>query len=134
MQWVLGLALLVMSGPVLAGGWACTSTLSLEDEQLGISDISFKLNFTRSGRFSASMQREPSRTNTLLSWLWMGQWTRTDDQVAMIGTATTTYLLPSGYQKNEVRAHSTVFEDDILMLSMTFENRPVLVRCLHERL
>lgn len=115
------LCALGLAAPVQAAEWFCDSALAPGPAIQ--SDYAFRLVFADSGAFQAEGRRADR------GFGWQGQFTRVDDQVAMIGSLT-------GHTgAREVRAVSELFEDTVLILSLQdgATAAPVMVRCLpHE--
>ena len=128
------LVLSLITGPALANPWSCDGALSPSDRVLGTSDTKFTLYFTDTGQFRATGHHP---TDSFRSWQWSGQWTTFDGEIAMIGAARTSYadpiLVNPGSTTQEVRAFSTVFKDDVILMELKTPTYPdILVRCLSE--
>ncbi len=125
-------AWVLLSGPALAGNWHCNAALSPDDAMFGFSDFAFHLNFsTEENQFNGYARNEKDG----FFWHMSGQFTPFEDQLALIGRAYTRDAdAPGGQTKTEIRAHTTVLEDEVIVMTMDLPGQAVLVRCLHERL
>jgi len=130
------LALALAAQPALASSWACDGALSTEDRTVGISDTKFSLFLGPVGKFRATGDESEG---AFRSWFWSGHWTEIEGQIAMIGKARSTFddpiLISPGHTEEELRAFSSIVQDDILLFTLKRRaDRDILVRCLREEL
>jgi len=135
MRWLV-LIMALATQPVLASSWSCDGALSTEDRIVGVSETGFDLFLAPFGHFHAT---GPGRHGTLGDWDWTGHWTEIDGQIAMIGTARSTYNDPifvkPGWIEVELRAFSSIFQDDVILFALKRRTYPdTLVRCLRGEL
>ena len=137
MRLYLALLTAALAGPAWASTWqwACGAALSTSDTTFGVSDTTFRLTLTSSGRFKANRRIAPDPDT---HWSWFGAWTEIEDQIAMIGPSYTSYSHPILHQpatiSSEIRAFSTVAQEDVMVLNLTERKTTSLVRCLKEGL
>ncbi|WP_299377869.1 hypothetical protein [uncultured Tateyamaria sp.] len=132
MRWCLALAFMLISSAAQATIWVCDAALSTQDTVLGISDMQFRLALVEGGRFSARAMREQK---SYQAWSWSGHWIETEEQIAMIGHARSSYddpiLVRPASTTQEVRAFSLLFQDDVIVLNLQRHTYPdTMVRCL----
>ncbi|MEX0365482.1 MAG: hypothetical protein AB3N22_05400 [Ruegeria sp.] len=133
MRWLV-FALALAAQPALASSWSCDGALSTEDRTFGKSDTKFSLFLGPTGKFRAT---DDESEGPLRSWYWSGHWTEIEGQVAMIGKARSTFdgpiLTSPGHTEEELRAFSSIVQDDILLFTLKRRaDRDTLVRCLRE--
>lgn len=119
-----GLALIIalcLAGPAQATQWFCQSTLQPKPEPH--SAIAFRLILDDVGTFQAEGRRGAG------GFGWEGQYTRYDNQMALIGAMT------ADAGPIEARAVSEHVQDDVLILTLQEDAaQSLMVRCLRHDL
>ena len=119
-----GLGVLIaflVAGPVHANQWFCQSSLEVHSEPHSL--MAFRLILDDVGTFQAEGRRGAR------GFGWEGQYTRYEDQVAMIGAMT------ASTGPIEARALSEFVQDDVLILTLQEHARePLMIRCLRHDL
>ena len=132
MRWPLAFIFMPISMAAHASVWTCDAALSTLDAVLGISDTQFRLALVEGGRFSARAMHEQKPYQ---AWSWSGRWIDTEEQISMIGHARSSYADPilarPASTTQEVRAFSSMFQDDVIVLNLQKHTYPApMVRCL----
>ncbi|MEP4198839.1 MAG: hypothetical protein ABJL99_24710 [Aliishimia sp.] len=135
MRWLL-LSAAMLASPAYAQTWQCQSALAPQSIESGATSLRMVLHMFAHGQFRATRPYDNNAASTT-TWSWRGNWTDIEGQIAMIGAAKTTDDHPivhgvSPSRTHEIRAFSTLVEEDMIVLNMHDGRTLSLVRCFQE--